>query len=38
MKILTVVGGRPQFIMVSVLSRKLKEYSNIKEVTVWRVL
>jgi UDP-N-acetylglucosamine 2-epimerase len=33
-KIVTVVGARPQFIKASVFSRKLKDFSNIEEMII----
>ena len=34
MKLLTVVGARPQFIKAAALSYRLKDYSEINEVIV----
>ena len=34
MKIVTIVGARPQFIKAAALSRKLKEYNNIDEIII----
>ncbi len=37
MKILTVVGARPQFIKAAVVSRKLREHEGIQEIIVHTV-
>jgi UDP-GlcNAc3NAcA epimerase len=34
MKILTILGARPQFIKDAMVSREIKKYSDIKEVIV----
>lgn len=35
MKIVTVIGARPQFVKAAVVSREISKYDNIKECIIY---